>query len=218
MRIPLTFSLALVLGACAGGPAVPDWQANAKSSTDAAVTAYLSGNDRTDAQEFARARSETSGTGQFTLVARVELIRCASRVASLVFDDCPAFEKLRQDAGAPERAYADYLAGRIQAQDIGLLPQQHRGVANAAAGSAGDALASIDDPFSRLVAAGVLLRSGRADPKVIALAIDTASNQGWRRPLLAWLGVQTMRAEQAGDQLEVQRLRRRMALVQEAKP
>ena len=43
--------------------------------------------------------------------------------------------------------------------------------------------------IERLVAAGVLLQTGRADPGVIAQAVDTASAQGWRRPLLAWLGV-----------------------------
>ena len=72
---------------------------------------------------------------------------------------------------------------------------------------------SIADPLSRLVAAGVLFRSGRASPEVLVLASDTASAQGWRRPLLAWLGVQAVRAEQAGAVEEAQRLRRRMALV-----
>jgi len=43
-------------------------------------------------------------------------------------------------------------------------------------------------------------------------AIDTASDQGWRRPLLAWLGVQAQRAEAAGDAQEEQRIRRRIAL------
>jgi hypothetical protein len=41
-------------------------------------------------------------------------------------------------------------------------------------------------------------------------AVETASSQGWRRPLLAWLGVQALRAEQAGDTDEAKRLRRRM--------
>jgi len=59
----------------------------------------------------------------------------------------------------------------------------------------------------------VLFRLGRASPEVQVLASDTASAQGWRRPLLAWLGVQAMRAEQAGAVDEAQRLRRRMALV-----
>ncbi|MBL8339797.1 MAG: hypothetical protein JNM97_23735, partial [Rhodoferax sp.] len=58
-----------------------------------------------------------------------------------------------------------------------------------------------------------LLQTGRADPAVIALATETASAQGWRRPLLAWLGVQAQRAAAAGDGAEAERIRRRMALV-----
>ena len=65
-----------------------------------------------------------------------------------------------------------------------------------------------------MVAAGVLLQTGKASPPVIAQAIDTASSQGWRRPLLAWLGVQAQRAEQGGDTEEAARLRRRIAIAQ----
>lgn len=211
----LPFGIAMLLSACASGPAVPDWQMNAQSGIERAVSAYLSGNDRVEVQEFAKARSAMASTGQVALVARAELIRCASRVASLVLEDCAGFEKLRQDAAAPERAYADYLAGRAQPQDIALLPKQHQGVLRAGADPAAT-VAGISDPLSRLVAAGVLLRSDRASPAVLTLAVDTASAQGWRRPLLAWLGVQAMRAEQAGDTAEAQRLRRRMDLVQQA--
>ena len=66
---------------------------------------------------------------------------------------------------------------------------------------------------ARLVAAGVLFQAGRASPDLLALAVDTASAQGWRRPLLAWLGVQARRAEAAGAVDEAARIRRRMALV-----
>ena len=59
--------------------------------------------------EFARARAELGSTGSADLVARAELIRCAARAASLEFDNCPGFEKLRADAGAEELAYADFL-------------------------------------------------------------------------------------------------------------
>ncbi len=219
MRSITLLGIAVMLSACAGGPAVPDWQMNAKSSMERAISAYMTGNDRVEAQEFAKARSEMAGTGQIALVARVELIRCASRVASLVLaDTCIGFEKLRSDAAAPERAYADYLAGRMQPQDAALLPAQHRGVMQATADSAAGAVAGISDPLSRLVAAGVLLRTGRANPALLTLAVDTASAQGWRRPLLAWLGVQALRAEQGGDRVEAQRLRRRMALAQETAP
>ena len=132
------------------------------------------------------------------------------RTASLVFEPCEGFERLRADSPAAERAYADYLAGTIAAPDVGLLPPQHRAAASAQGGAA--AVKGIEDPVSRLVAAGVLFRRSQATPELLVLAAETASAQGWRRPLLAWLGVAAQRAEQAGAAEEAQRLRRRMAL------
>jgi hypothetical protein len=203
--------MVVVLAACGSKPRAPDWQMNAHDSLDRYVKAYLSGDARVEASEFERARNELASTGQAALVARAELTRCAVRVASLVFEACDGFEKLRADAPPAERAYADYLAGRISPADAALLPTQHRAVATGSGDAA--AVQAIDDPVARAVAAGVLFRTNRASPQVIAIAVDTASAQGWRRPLLAWLGVQERRAEQAGDAVEVQRLRRRIALV-----
>lgn len=219
MRLKNLFCVAMFIGllsACASGPPVPDWQMSAKSSMERTLAAYLSGNDRVAAQEFAKARSELASTGEFVLVARAELIRCAGQVASLVLDDCTGFEKLRQDAAAAEKAYADYLAGRIAPAQIALLPGAQQSVMSSA-DNAATAVAAIADPLSRLVAAGVLLRTGRATPSTLALAVETASAQGWRRPLLAWLGAQAMRAEKSGQLAEAERLRRRMDLVEQSK-
>ena len=201
---------ATVLAGCGNKPRAPDWQMSAHDGLERYVNAYLGGKDRAGSSEFERARDALESTGQPGLVARAELTRCAVHLASLVMEPCEGFERLRADAPAAERAYADYLAGRIAPPDISLLPPQHRGVA-AGQGDAA-AMQSIEDPVSRLVAAGVLFRTGRATPQVLVIAADTASAQGWRRPLLAWLGVQAQRAEQAGAKEEAQRLRRRMAL------
>jgi len=216
LRALVLTAVVVLVAACASRPPPPDWQINARQSIDAAVAAYLDGNARVEAAETARARSEISRTGRIDLLARAELMRCAARVASLVFEPCEGFEKLRADAAPAERAYADYLAGRVQPQDIPLLPEPHRAVADSRLGAEGAAaaLAAIDDPLSRLIAAGVLFQSNRASPAALQIAVDTASAQGWRRPLLAWLNVQLMRAEQAGARDEVDRLRRRIAVVQ----
>ncbi len=202
----------LVLSACASGPKPPDWQLEAKGSMERSVAAYMEGNSRVETAELERARSQLSRTGQVDLLAIAELLHCASHVASLVFEPCAGFEKLRQDAAAPQVAYADYLRGQLQPQGIALLPEPQR----AAAGGNATALPASADPLSRLVAAGVLLQAGKATPAVITQAIDTASAQGWRRPLLAWLNVQAQRAEQGGDSEEAARLRRRIAITQGA--
>jgi hypothetical protein len=149
---------------------------------------YLKGDTRVAEIEFERALSELRSTGNPALVARAELVRCAVRAASLEFDNCPAFEKLRPDADAEELAYAEYLAGRGQR-------------------------AASDDAMSRLVFLGVQFNSGKANPENISAAIGLASAQGWRRPLLAWLGVQEKRAEAAGDREALERIRRRIEIV-----
>jgi hypothetical protein len=207
--LPMLFATLLV--ACASAPPPPDWKLNAQGAIERAQDAYLAGNGAIEAVEFARARAEITRTGRADLLARAELVRCATRVASLVLEPCTAFDALESDAAPPERAYARYLAGQATVADVALLPQQHRALALKGAGGA--AVAALEDPLARLVAAGVLMRRGQADPLTIATAIDAASSQGWRRPLLAWLGVQAYRAEQSDDRAALAQIRRRISLV-----
>ena len=200
----------MTLAACASGPKPADWQLEAKGAMERAVNAYLEGNSRVEAAELAIARLEISSTGRVDLMARAELLSCASHVASLVFEPCAGFEKLRQDAPPAERAYADYLAGKLQAQDVNLLPKDQQISAQAAILRAQTAIENIADPLAKLVAAGTAFQAGKASPAVVQAAVDAASSQGWRRPLLAWLGVQLKLAEASGNSLEAARLQRRI--------
>ena len=211
-KTALTLLVALALAGCASKPAPPAWKSNAADALKGYSEAYLTGNSSIAESEFARARSEMSSTGRPDLVAHAELVRCATRVASLEYDDCPGFAALAQDASAAERAYAAYLAGRWQGLDAALLPAQHQAVVRAPAGQASSVRAGIQDPLSRMVAAGVMMRTGRIAPADIFVATETASGQGWRRPLLMWLGVSLERAKAAGDNAEAARLQRRISL------
>lgn len=201
-------ALVAALAGCGSSPVAPDWQVAAHGALGAYQQAYFSGNTRAAEAELARARRELGATGRPDLLARAELFRCALQAAALDFDDCPGYRRHAADAAPPERAYAAYLAGAWQGLNAALLPAQQRAVP--ARGN--EALGAIAEPLARLVAAGVLLRAGRIAPAGIAAAIDTASAQGWRRPLLAWLGVELKRAEAAGDQDAAARLRRRIEL------
>ena len=187
MRVFLSFVF-LSFAGCAGGPPAPDWQLNSIAALNSFQQHYLRGDTRAADLEFQRARVELSSTGNPALAARAELVRCAVRTASLAFDNCPGFEALRADAGAEELAYAEYLAGRAE-----------RGVS--------------EDALSRLVAAGVRMKTLKITPQEINSAVEITSAQGWRRPLLAWLGVQEKRAEAAGDREAADRIRRRINLI-----
>lgn len=213
----VSFALGALLGllaACGNTPPPPDWQSNAHGALKGFTSAYLTGNTSAAEAEFARARFEIASTGRADLVARAELLRCAARLASLELDDCPGFQALAANADVRDRAYADYLGGRWQGLDLSLLPPQHLAVLGVSPPQPdASVLAAMDDPLARLVAAGALLRQARLSPAGMELATQTASSQGWRRPLLAWLGVQRQRSQQAGDQAGADRLQRRIDLV-----
>lgn len=208
-RLLTVVSVVVFVSACGSTPPPPDWQMNAKGSAERAAEAWLSGNAKVEDVEFQRARSEVSRTGQPALMARLELTRCATRVAALVFEPCAGFDAVAGDSAPVEKAYARYLAGQASAEDAALLPAPHK----ALVGAQGADLKGITDPLSRLIAAGVLLRRGAATPEVVAVAVDTASQRGWRRPLLAWLGVQLKQAQAAGAADEAARVQRRIDLV-----
>ena len=180
--------LVVLVAGCSSGPVPPDWQLNSVSAMSAFQSHYLKGDTRAAQLDFDRAKAELQSTGRGDLVARAELVRCAARVASLEFDGCPGFETLRADAGAEELAYYEFLSGRAE-----------RSIS--------------EEPLSRLVYAAMQFKSGKITPENISASIDIASAQGWRRPLLAWLGVQEKRAEAAGDRAALERIRRRIALV-----
>lgn len=179
---------ALLVAACGGSPPAPEWQSNASDALQSFQQRYLAGDTKGADTEFLRARSELTATGRADLVARAELVRCAARVASLVLEPCTGFEALRDGAASEELAYADYLEGRVSRSPSA-------------------------EPLARLVAFGVQFRAGTITPQGIATAVDIASSQGWRRPLLAWLGVQLKRAQDAGDSETAARLKRRIELV-----
>lgn len=199
---------AALLTACASGPVPPEWQANASASLDAYTQAWLRGETRQASAAFTRARSELASTGQAEQVAVAELTRCALDVASVAVapgESCAGFAPLAAEASESSRAYAAFLAG--QPVDVRLLPPQYAGFSDAAS------LSRIESPLPRLIAAGVLLRRKALPPEGVALAVETASAQGWRRPLLAWLGVQEKVAAAQGDSALAERARKRAALV-----
>lgn len=209
---------ALLLSACASTPPPPDWQANAFGALKSYSSAYLAGNTRVADHEFARAKAEVARTGRPDLMARLELARCATQVASLMFEPCNGYLAVSMDAKPAEQAYANFLSGNWSGLELTLLPVAYQPLVaqvqrQTTPTTAEHQLSQIEDPLSRLIAASSLLKKELLKPSDIALAVDTASNQGWRRPLLAWLGMQVKYSQTEGDAATVASLKRRIDLV-----
>ncbi len=123
---------------------------------------------------------------------------------------------MAQDAADAEQAYARYLQGQLADGDVALLPKAQQAVAPLAPAQAAAALAAIEDPLSRLVAAGVLAVRGPVPMAVVTQAVDTASAQGWRRAVMAWLINQQRLARELGDMALADQVQRRLDLLQAA--
>jgi hypothetical protein len=205
----------VLLGACANNPPPPDWAIQLQGHVERASTAELVGRSAVATSEWRGARTQVRSTGQPALAARVELLTCAVQAASLELKPCAGFEALRADAQAPELAYAAYLQGQ-RPTNIEALPEQHRAVAqaiNANAPAAFPAERLPAEPLARLVAAAALLQARQLDAAGVAAAVEAASAQGWRKPLLAWLQVQQRVAQQAGNTTLAEQAGRRLQLL-----
>ena len=168
--------------------AAAEWQTDA-GSLQVFQRALLAGDTKREPTPHSRAaRAELARTGRADLVARAELIRALRRSRSLVFERCAGFERSGTTPATDERPTP--ITSREAAPRAGRASRSRSWSPQACRCSTG-----------RDHAAGHCRGSRHR------------LGQGWRRPLLAWLGVQLKRAEAAGDSETAARTRRRIELV-----
>jgi hypothetical protein len=218
MRKILLLSLALMLAACGGKPPVPDWKTDSVSLIDRYKKAELKGENMLAERYFEQALAAVGSTSKLEESATLHLIRCATRQASLSFEPCTGYlEFARFGAKAEDEAYYHFLAGQWDKLGSKKLPAQYRDfLANRDAARNLGILQKIDDPLSRLIAISVTVMRKQADEAILNLATETASEQGWRKPLLVYLKLQENRAGVKGDEVQLEKLRARIKLVEES--
>jgi hypothetical protein len=216
MKTRIACALVLLAG-CSSSPPPPDWKMNAVSLIEHFQTRWLEGESKTAELALEKSRGEIAKSGRLDLLARAELAACATRAAALDFSPCSGYPPLAGEAGAGDVAYARFLGGDWNGLDGKALPAHYAALVGAKDDAAANrAAGEIKDPLPRLIAAALLFRAGRADPATLAGAVDTASERGWRRPLLAWLEVQRQRALAANNPTAADHLQRRIDLISRA--
>lgn len=185
----LTFSI-LLLGC--GSKQVPDWTKASFNQLENYKKNYLSGKEQSAELYFNKAIDEIKKSGDLEILARAYLTQYAVHVAVIeAFDDG---EYLRIDALQPvlqNRNFYNFLKGSFDTVDERLLPQQYDGFLRAfRKGKIEDIaheISRIEDPLSKLIAVGLLVKKNTYDEGVLKIAIDTASHNGWKRALLVYL-------------------------------
>lgn len=192
MKKLLSFILAILISACGSVTIVPDWKDKAYRQLDAYKTSFLTGREESTEPHFVKARRAISDGNDLNLLIIAYLTKYALHAAALESFDTSEFAKLyRLQPHAADMAYCHFLKGNFTAVDIKVLPSRYAGVLQATDGkdaiSGAREIVAIDDPLSRLIACGVWVKYRPFDETILQIAIDTASANGWRRPLWAYL-------------------------------
>ncbi len=141
---------------------------------------------------FKKAVEEIKKGGDIDLLGKVWLTRMALQIAVLREPEDGDYLKVEAVESIPaNRNYYLFLKGGVAKVDLLLLPEPYRplwaALQSGDAPKAANAIAAINDPLSRLIAAGLAVRHKLETEAILQTAVETASQNGWKMALLAWL-------------------------------
>jgi hypothetical protein len=188
-KIICLLMLSILLVGCGSSKPMPDWTDASFNQLDNYKKSYLSGKERIAEAYFDKAVDEIKSSGDLDILAKAYLTKYACQVAVLeAFDDR---EYLRIDAVEPvlqNKNFYNFLKGAFDNVDENLLPLQYEGFLRAFKSGKKDDISKMDNPLSKLIVTGLLVKKNRDTETDLKLAIDIASQNGWKKALLAYLG------------------------------
>ncbi|MBN1614600.1 MAG: hypothetical protein JW950_09065 [Deltaproteobacteria bacterium] len=208
--------LILIVG-CVSQP-IPAWLDKGFDDLERYKSFALIGDDRKASLYFQNVLEEISKSGDLDILAKVYLTRCAVETALLLPARDEEYVKIAAvQSSAGTKAYHDFLTGPSHSLDPSGLPDPYRKVIEVARqgtlSEMNHVVAGIDDPLSRLIAAGWLVRQGKYDEGLLNTAIETASSRGWKRALLVYLERLQSLYESRMDTEQADLLRKRMEIL-----
>lgn len=218
MKKLLPLGLALFIFACGASTPAPAWKENAYRQLDEYKTNFLAGKEASTEPHFVKARREIAAGNDLGLLTVAYLTKYALHAASLESFDVSDFAKLyRLEPHPADMAYCHFLKGNFSAVDAKLLPARYAGVLKATSAKdpalAAREITAIDDPLSRLIACGVWVRYMTSDDVILQIGISTASANGWKRPLWAYLAKMQMYYLEKGDRSKAVAIQERLDLL-----
>ena len=191
-RIVCLIIFSFLLAGCGSSKPVPEWKDASFNQLDNYKKSYLSGKERIAEAYFNKAVDEIKSSGDLEILSRAYLTKYACQVAVLEsFDDR---EYMRIDAVEPvlqNKNFYNFLKGAFGKVDENQLPEQYAAFFKAIESGKKDEIAGeiskMDNPLSKLIAIGLLVQKNMYGEMELNLAIDIASQNGWKKALLAYL-------------------------------
>ena len=210
-------SLLLVTACGSSGPPVPDWKSDSVDFIERYKKHALLGENTLAERYFQQALRATGGAGRVGETGRLWLVHCATHRASLLDDDCSEYADLAKiETSVEDRAYYQFVTLNWNGLDATKLPAQYAALVKSDPARINAQIAAIEDPLSRLLAASLVTLRGQADHATLVLAMETASRQGWRQPLLTYLKLLEKSAAERGATSEQQTYTVRIRLIEDA--
>ena len=218
MKRGLVLAGLMLLTACgSSGPPVPDWKSDSVGFIERYKKHALLGENTLAERYFQQALRATGGAGRVGETGRLWLVHCATHRASLLDDDCSEYADLAKiETSVEDRAYYQFVTLNWNGLDAAKLPAQYAALVKADPARITAQVAAIEDPLSRLLAASLVTLRGQADHATLVLAMETASSQGWRQPLLTYLKLLEKSAAERGANDERQAYAVRIRLIEDA--
>jgi len=194
MRKILTI-VAMVIFICACGSnskQVPNWKDTAFRQLENYKVNFLTGKEDASEPHFDKAKKAIAGSNDLNLLARIYLNKYALHTAALEdFEDSEFVRINKIQPVASNFAYYNFLKGNFTIVEDDLLPSNYNGIIknarNKDLAKASQEIPSITDPLSRLIACGIWAKYLPYDENILQLAINTSAENGWKRPLWAYL-------------------------------
>lgn len=177
---------------CGGSKQIPEWRVHSYDQLENYKKNYLSGKDRIAELQFNKAVDEIKKSGNLEILGMAHLTKYAVRIALLEAHDEREYLSIEAlESVSRNRTFYNFLRGSFDKVDETLLPKQYHGVLRILRKStfegASHEMSKMEDPLSRLIAAGLFVQKNTYDEGVLKIAVDTAAQNGWKKALLAYL-------------------------------
>jgi hypothetical protein len=189
-KLPVIIILFLIC-AC-GSNQIPEWKDTSSRQLESYKYYFLTDKESASEPHFVKAKKAIARSNDLVLLGTAYLTRYALYISVLEdFDDTDFLRINKLQPDAKNFSYYNFIKGNFQIADNSLLPAHYGKLLKPAQdkdlATAAKEIRSIDDPLSRLVACGVWIKYLPYDDNILQIAISTASDNGWGKPLFAYL-------------------------------
>ncbi|MBT8490661.1 MAG: hypothetical protein KJN62_06415 [Deltaproteobacteria bacterium] len=207
----------LSLGGCSS-TAVPQWQTASFNHMETFKQYYLAGDERNAERYFSKAIAEIKKSGSMEILAKGYLTKYAVQAATL--DAIGGTEFLEINNVFPDRInmnFYTFLTGTFDTLDNEILPPRYKHfILTFHDGTIDDLnhdITQIKDPLSRLVTVGLTIKHGRYNEATLKIALNTASVEGWKKALVAYLKQIRLLYENTGHTEKAERIHKQLNIL-----